>query len=733
MPSRLLPLFSIIICVFAILISLLVVAQSSHAPMVNQPPGLHQMQQENYFTPQGALALLKPSFAPAVVYGSGGYEGMSVAVADVNGDGKPDLIVANYCAEYTCATGGSVGVLLGNGNGTFQPAVTYASGASYPASVTVADVNGDGKLDLVVAGDGTVGVLLGKGDGTFQTAVTYASGGGLAHAVAVADVNGDGKPDLIVAACSIAGCTSSNGLVGVLLGNGDGTFQAAVTYASGGYAATSVAVADVNGDGKPDLVVANQCADSTGCNDGSVNGTVAVLLGNGNGTFQTAVAYDSGGPWAMSVAVADVNADRKPDLLVANWINSTVGVLLGHGDGTFQAVATYDSGPSAPVSVAVADVNGDGKPDLVVATLCGTVTCGGNGAVSVLLGNGDGTFQAAVSYDSSGYEAASVAVADVNGDGKPDLVFANCGGYCEQQNSSGTVGVLINETSPWRRPYPALGEQVDYFGEGKADFTVWRPSNGTYYSSDSAGNLLTHQWGATTDIPVIGDYDGDGKTDFAAWRPSNGTWYVIQSSTGKILSQQWGKKGDIPVPGDYDGDGKTDFAVWRPSTGYWYIIQSSNGLVVQKQWGWPTDIPVPGDYDGDGKTDIAVWRPSTGYWYIVQSSNGQVVKKQWGWPTDKPVPGDYDGDGKTDIAVWRPSNGYWYVVQSSNGQVAKQQWGTNGDVPVARDYDGDGKADCAVWRPSNGTWYVIESSNSQEVKKQWGTSTDVPMNKPVGQ
>jgi len=279
----------------------------------------------------------------------------------------------------------------------------------------------------------------------------------------------------------------------------------------------------------------------------------------------------------------------------------------------------------------------------------------------------------------------------------------------------------------------ALGEQVDYFGEGKADFTVWRPSTGTFYSVDAAGKGLTKQWGASTDIPVIGDYDGDGKTDVTVWRPSNGVWYIVQSSNNQVVERQWGVPGDVPVPGDYDGDGKTDIAVWRPSNGVWYITQSSNNQVVERQCGVPGDVPVPGDYDGDGKTDIAIWRPSTGTWYVIQSSNNQVVERQWGVPGDVPVPGDYDGDGKTDIAVWRPSTGTWYVIQSSTNKVVVQQWGSAGDVPVARDYDGDLKADFAVWRPSNGIWYVIQSSNNKIITQQWGASTDVPMNKPVGQ
>jgi hypothetical protein len=279
----------------------------------------------------------------------------------------------------------------------------------------------------------------------------------------------------------------------------------------------------------------------------------------------------------------------------------------------------------------------------------------------------------------------------------------------------------------------ALGEQVDYFGEGTADFTVWRPANGTWYSLDSSGNELTKPWGASTDIPVIGDFDGDGKTDFGVFRPADGTWFILQSSNGKEVTKGWGIKGDIPVPGDYDGDGKTDFAIFRPSNATWYIIQSSNGQVVTKGWGAKGDIAVPGDYDGDGKTDLAVFRPSNATWYIIQSSNGQVVTKGWGAKGDIPVPADYDGDGKTDLAVFRPSNGTWYVIQSSNGQIVTRGWGTKGDVPVARDYDGDGKADFAVWRPSNATWYVIESRTGNIITKPWGASTDIPMNKAVGQ
>jgi hypothetical protein len=353
------------VCLFAVLISMLVVAQSSRVPLADQsnalpiaqqrhpalPPNLSQMPQGALLGQHRARAFKETAirrggsssglnFAPAVDYGSGGQGAQSVAVADVNGDSKPDLLVAN-------------------------------------------------------AGSNSVGVLLGNGDGTFQTAVTYSSGGYDAISVAVPDVNGDGKPDLIIAnVCGDSKCATS-GTVGVLLGNGDGTFQAAVTYDAGGQRTKSIAVADVNGDGKLDLIVGNQCPSGSSC-DYNKDGSISVLLGNGDGTFQTAMPYDAGGHGALSVAVADVNGDGSADIVVANCSD---GNCVGGG--------------------------------------------GGNGTAVVLLDNGDGIFQVGVPYDSGGYTASSVAIADVNGDGKPDLLVTN---QCVSSNNcdNGTVGVLIN-------------------------------------------------------------------------------------------------------------------------------------------------------------------------------------------------------------------------------------------------------------------------------------------------
>ncbi len=431
-------------------------------------------------TTSAAGQKLQVKFALPVAYDPGPGS-TSVAIADLSGDGKLDLVVANFCKTYdqygNCSGNGEggVAVLLGNGDGTFQPAVTYSTGAYGANSVAVADMNGDGILDLVVANwcgtqdqygcryqSGAVSVLFGNGDGTFQTALVYGSGGLDAYSVAIGDLNGDRKPDLVVTN-SYYGGGDYNGSVGVLLGNGDGTFQPAVSYGSGGQLAASVAIGDVNVDGIPDLVVADY-----GGVLGKYAGAASVLLGNGDGTFQPGVLYDSGGVAPVSVALGDLRGNGIRDVVIANrWsdnegkvLRGEVSVLLGNGDGTFQSAAsylTYGVGyPSSPGigaginSLVIADLNGDGIPDLAVVEWCQNLyyytDCVGNKEVNVFLGKGDGTFQAPFVYSSGGFIGSALAVADVNRDGRPDLIVAN-NNAAPGDYQIGLVAVLLNKTS----------------------------------------------------------------------------------------------------------------------------------------------------------------------------------------------------------------------------------------------------------------------------------------------
>jgi Bacterial Ig-like domain (group 3)/FG-GAP-like repeat len=430
-------------------------------------------------------------FPPPLFFSSGGGFLGKVVVADVNGDGKPDLVLTNGGG----ATEGSVGVLLGNGDGTFQPVVLYDSGGIGAKSLAVADLDGDGKLDVIVANqypagrygqevDGVVSILKGNGDGTFRPAVLYDSGGQEAVSVVVADVNRDGKLDvLVVNTCLAAACaTHGHGGVGVMLGNGDGTLQPAVIYDADGIGSASIALDDLNGDGKIDLLVAN-----SGNVDGIFwnHGSIAVLLGNGDGTFQGAVTYDQGGNFPYAAAIADVNGDGHPDLLVVDscWCgaDSSLAVLLGNGDGTFQSPAIYDSGGQDAISIAVDDLNGDGIPDLVVGNTCVDQECS-EASTGVFVGNGDGTFQNVVLY-SSGLWTYSVAVSDVNGDNRPDLISGDNSAVAVFLNNTGssdaTTTSLVSALNP-----SVFGQSVKF--TAKVNSSSGTPDGIVIFNSPSA-------------------------------------------------------------------------------------------------------------------------------------------------------------------------------------------------------------------------------------------------------
>ena len=267
-----------------------------------------------------------------------------------------------------------------------------------------------------------------------------------------------------------------------------------------------------------------------------------------------------------------------------------------------------------------------------------------------------------------------------------------------------------------------ITSNFDYDDDGRADLSVFRPSNATWYIQPSnSGNFYGVQFGLPTDKLAPADYDGDGKTDIAVYR--SGIWYLQRSQLG-FLGFAFGLPEDVPQPADFDGDGRAEFAVWRPSNGTWYVFNLATNQSTSFQLGTSTDKPVVGDYDGDGRADYAVFRPSNGTWIIQRSRDG-FTQIQLGEAQDKLVPADYDGDGKTDVAVFRPSEGNWYIRRNLTNTVQIVNWGLGSDALVPADYDGDGKADVAVFR--DGIWYIRQTTNGINYA-YFGLGSDKPTN-----
>ncbi len=297
-----------------------------------------------------------------------------------------------------------------------------------------------------------------------------------------------------------------------------------------------------------------------------------------------------------------------------------------------------------------------------------------------------------------------------------------------QNGGTGANNAVVTEA--FNLPDSLLGtKRADFDGDGKTDFSVFRPSEGNWYLNRSTAGFSVINWGISTDIPAPGDYDGDGKTDFAIFRPNADSnspdFYILNSLNFTFSGYSWGLPEDIPVVEDYDGDGKSDISVFRPSNSTFYVLQSSNGNVLTYFRVPPGFRPVAGDFDGDGKADFAYF--NQGQWLISKSTDNYQSAEIvfWGLDSDKLVPADYDGDGIDDLAVYRPGDGVWYIRKSSGGNLFVQ-FGVSTDLPVPGDYDGDGIEDIAVYR--NGTWYVNKSTSGVLIS-QFGLSNDLPIPK----
>jgi hypothetical protein len=427
--------------------------------------------------PGSGTGTLKTAVAFGTNYGPSG-----IATADFNGDGKLDLVTTDNGGPFgvTIAT---ISVLLSNGKSMFAGRTDYKVGdesvtGAY-SGIAGGDLTGNGKPDLIVPityafEPYEFSVLINKGNGTFYAPVNYALPIG-PDAVAAGDFNNDGKADIAVMNFG------NSGSITVLLNSGTGTFPSYTTYPINGYG-YGIAVGDFNKDGNLDIVAT----------DGTQN-TVSVLLGNGTGTFPTFAAYPTGsGP--NGVTVGDFNGDGWPDLAVADERGGTVSILINKADGSGMFLPKVDyaaAGGGAPSWIAAGSFRGNGITDLAVATNSAF------GGIEVLLGNGDGTFQKAVPYDTLN-NANGVVVGDFNNDGKLDLAvtIASAGSTVAfvtilPGNGDGTFGSGVTLTSG---ALPSGIVAADFNGDGGLDLAT---SNGTTAGDSGSATVLLNE-------PVIG-------------------------------------------------------------------------------------------------------------------------------------------------------------------------------------------------------------------------------------
>lgn len=369
----------------------------------------------------------------------------------------------------------------------------------YPSAIAIGDFNLDGMPDLAVANEysDALTILLGNGDGTFTPTAISPATGITPASIAVADFNGDGILDLAVV-------NFSSNTVTILLGNGDGTFTPTAVSPATGDLPIAITAADFNGDGISDLAVANYYGN-----------TVTILLGKGDGTFTHVAASPGTGEYPVKIVTADFNGDGIPDLAVLNNSGETypLTVLLGNGDGTFTPTAVSPKVGNLPYSMVVADFNGDGIPDLATANLnadFGLVP----GTVTVLLGNGDGTFTPTAVSPSTGLSPFSMATGDFNGDGIPDIVVAD---YADGVTATVLLGngdgTFTPSASPAATSDGDLVAAADFNGDGVSDFALGFPVNtlGVFLAEDQTATATATGISPTGAAPnlAVASYPGD--------------------------------------------------------------------------------------------------------------------------------------------------------------------------------------------------------------------------------
>lgn len=619
------------------------------------------------------------SFRPGVVY-QAGFDPIAVAVADFNRDGVLDLASAN--TGYT--SNDKVSVLLGNGDGTFRPQTQYTIGRE-PRDMVAIDLGNDGNVDIVTIDNilSSISILGGRGDGTFSGPGSVAGFGSGPRALAIADVTGTSALDYIVANFGSDDVSVSHVVSGVrqtlrlpvgdapfdvavadfdrngrldivtvnfnsddaslLLADGAGGFLPQRRFPIGGLNPSSVVAADLDGNGTSDLLVTLRQADTTP----APVGDLAVLLGNGDGTFQPVRLFPAG-KIPMAAAVADLDADGILDAATVNSHSRDVSVLLGEGDGGFWNRRPLPVGDK-PATAAVGDVDGDGIPDLVVGNSLSS-------DLSVLYGGGGGSFQPQQRL-STGLFVRSIAIADFRRDGKPDLAVAFSGGLALILNDGDRI--FEPEVRLTLSESPNSVASTDFDRDGMPDLLM------AYVSSDSALVLLGNGDGtfqperrvAVGTKPVSAfapDLNGDGKPDLVTVNVnSDDLSIVLGNGDGtfgverRIAIAGVGGRG---TAGDLDSNGAMDLLVGNDS-GFSVLLGNGDGTFQPERRivGDPfVSNPVISDVDLDGVPDLLF----AGVYVLLGNGDGTFQPgKRFVAGGDLGAVADLDGDGRPDLVA----------------------------------------------------------------------------------